>query len=424
MIVGDKLLGGNSLYTDVIDSTAPLAGWFAAITNWIFGDSLIGRHILAFMILFVEAVLLGIIFIDKKAFPDSSFIPSLIFGILCAFSFNSLELSGELAGTVFLLLALNSLFKEIEFREETYEMVLRTGIFLGIASLFEFSFSVYVLASLIIMILYTRTSGRKILLLIVAYALPHLLLMSIYYIKGGAGDVWQFFYVPNLAFTHDRLVAHGHLLTLMAIPAFFFIASLVILNRESRFTKYQSQLLQAMFFWTIFSIVQVYYSKTLRPASFIPVMIGFAFYTSHFFLIIMRRRFAELSFWLFVAGIVAFALYSRYRQSGTEMYARLFVPASGTAPVSGKRIVVLSDSVALYRDNVMATPFLNWHLSERIFSEPEYYDNITRVHEGFADRPDVVIDPANRLKPFLDNIPELRKEYTRSGNTYVRVASP
>jgi hypothetical protein len=419
MIVGQKMLNGSALYTEVIDSIAPFTGWCFSIINWLFGDSVTGRHILAFVFLFMQAVILGLIFIDKKAFPDSSFIPSVIFGILCIFSFDTISLSGELFGSFFLLIALNSLFREIEFREENFEMVLRCGLFIGIASLFEFSFSVYVVAILIILVLFSRTSGRKILLLITGYLLPHLLMVSIYYIKGGVAELWRYFYIPNLGFSHELYVGHSDLLKLLGIPAFFFAAALVLLNRESRFTKYQSQLLQAMFFWTIFSIIQVYYSKAIRPHSFLPLMIGLSFFISHFFLILMRRRFAELSFWIFLFGILSTALYTRYRDDTT--YRDLFVSAQPGSPYQGKKIVVLDDSLSLYRNTQMSTPFLNWKLSEEIFRHPEYYEHITMVYHGFRDSPDIVIDPDNLLGPFLESIPELRRRYTKSPEGYRRI---
>lgn len=420
IVVGDKVLNGSSLYTGLIDSTAPLTGLFFALVNFLFGDSLVARHILAFFILFVEAVVWGVILIDKKAFPDSSFVASLIFGILCLFSFDTVALSGELIGAFFLLMALNSLFKEIEFREETFEMVLRTSLFIGISSLFEFSFSLYIVAVLAVLIIFTRTSGRKIFLLVVGYLLPHLLLLSIYFIKGGVAELWTYFYVPNLSLAHTSYIRNVDLLKLLAVPLFFFVLSLIVLNRESRFTKYQSQLLQVMFFWTIFGVLQAFFSKEFRPHSFIPAMIGFSFFISHFFLIVMRRRFAELSFWIFLGGIAFMCYGSLYLKSEEGKYTRLIVPQRNDVP-TGKKIVVLADSMEMYRDNVLGTPFLNWSLAEQIFKEPEYYDHIGIIYDGFLDKPDVIVDPSNLMAPFLDKIPELRRHYTRTAEGYRRI---
>ena len=96
ILLGEKVHSGSSLYTEVVDSTAPLAGWFDALFEMIFGRSVLGRHILAFFIVFSQAAYLGIVFINKKAFSESTFIPSVIFAFLFFFSFDTLSLNAEL----------------------------------------------------------------------------------------------------------------------------------------------------------------------------------------------------------------------------------------------------------------------------------------------------------------------------------------
>jgi hypothetical protein len=421
MLVGQKVSSGFPLYTQVIDSSGPLASWIYASADTIFGNSVLGRRIFSFFILFAVTAMLGIIFIDKKVFPESSFIPPLIFGILCGFSFDNFSLSADLFGIMFLLLALNSLFREIESREQNFDRVLKTGVFIGIATLFNFSFIVYVVAALIILVLFTRTSGRKIILMITGFLLPHLLLAAIYNYNGDFEPLWRFYYAPNLGFDKTTYVGTGVILILLSIPLGFFIASLVVLNSESRFTKYQSQVLQAMFFWTVFSILQAYYSDDFRPQSFLTTAIGLSFFIAHFFSIIIRRRFAELSFWIFLAGVVTFGYLTRYEVVRPHAYDAL-VTKDNPAPERGTKIVVLGSDVAAYRGNRMATPFLNWQLSKEIFDNPDYYENVIWVRNGFTnDAPDVVVDPQNRLAPFLDRIPELRKKYQRTATGYVSV---
>src|SRR5690606_6633882 len=215
---------------------------------FLFGDSVLARHILSLLLVFGLAVFVGIIYIDKKVFPENSFVPSLTFALLFAFTFDALALSGELFGLFFMLLAMNSLFKEIEFREESFEMVLKMGVFTGVASLFAFSFIVFVPGILVMLLIYTRSSARKFLLLLIGFSIPHLLTISIYYINDGAGDLWRHFYLTNLAFTRTPFVGLTDTVPLLLTPLGFLLAALVMVNRESRLTKYQSQVLQAMFF--------------------------------------------------------------------------------------------------------------------------------------------------------------------------------
>lgn len=422
IIIGQKSLNGFFLYSGVIDSTAPLTGLFQTLMHLIVGDSALARHILSLLLIFGLAVFVGIIYIDKKVFPENSFVPSLTFALLFAFTFDALALSGELLGLFFILLALNSLFKEIEFREESFEMVLKMGLFTGIASLFAFSYIVFVPGILLMLLMYTRSSGRKFLLLLIGFAIPHLLTISVYYIGDGAGDLWRYFYLPNLSFTRTPFVGLVDTLPLLLTPLGFLLAALVMVNRESRLTKYQSQVLQAMFFWTVFSIVQVLYAKEFKPQTCIVMVPGIAFFVAHFFLIIRRRLFAELALWIFIVGLISGNYYVRYFNLEDESFRGLVAGQFSGTP---RKIVILSNQLEGYTGNDMATPFLNWHLSREVFEGPQYYENVIRVYKGFAaDPPDLIIDPDGIMLPFFKRIPELRNTYVSTDDGYRRVNAP
>jgi hypothetical protein len=413
ILLGEKVHEGSSLYIDIVDGTAPLAGWFDSLFYLVFGKSLLARHILVFLIVFIQAVYLGVVFINKKAFSESTFIPALLFVILFSFSYDTIALSGELLGSGFLLLALNNLFKEIEFREQRDESILNLGLFISLASLFSFSFAVYLIAAIVILAIFTRLELRKYLLMILGFLLPHLFLISIYYLRDGLESLWSFYYLPNFNFDSTAYVSVRTLWILGALPVVYLVISLVVLNREARFTKYQSQLVQGMFFWMIFAVLQVLYSKELRPQSFITLIPPLSFYLSHSLLLIRRRRFAEINIWVLLLGIVAINYLSRYGKIQGVSYASLVVPESQQyASFKGKKILVLDDDLAAYKHTTPAPAFLNWKLSKEIFEQPGYYENVVRVYRAFKKDPaDIIIDPKNLLRPYLVRIPELQKQY-------------
>ena len=87
----------------------------------------------------------------------------------------------------------------------------------------------------------------------------------------------------------------------------------------------------------------------------------------------------------------------------------------------GKRILVLENRLDLYQDNFLATPFLDWKLSREIFHNPDYYENVTQVYRAFKiDPPDLVFDRENLLGDFFRRMPEIKSEYVREGDLYVR----
>jgi len=418
MLIGEKVRDGLSPYSQLIESTAPLTSWIYAFFDLIFGRSLLARHIVAFLIIFSQSLFLGIMFIDKKVFTENTFIPSVLFSILFFFSFDTLALTGELFASGFLLLALNCLFREIEFKVQRNETVFNLGLFISLASLCSFATSIYLLASLGILAFYTRSTLRKYLLMIFGYVLPHVLVMSLYYLSDNLDALWSYYYLPNLSMPQSGLVDLKTLLVLGAIPLFYLLVSIVILNREARFSKYQSQLLQAMFLWLMTSFPQIAFSRDLRPQNLIVLIPCLAYFITHFLLLIRRRRFAEINFWVLSSSVVLIAYLSRYDKMRTVNYAGLRVAQAG--PVTNKKVLLLGKGIDVYRSNELGSGFLDWSLSEKIFRDPDYYDNVMAVYESFKnDPPEIIIDKDNLMAGFLKRIPELNKAYVKTGeDTY------
>lgn len=418
LIIGEKVHEGNILYIELIDSVSPLAAWFNGLMDILFGRSILARHILAFVIVFFQASYMGIVFASKKAFAENSYIPSLVFAVLFVFSFDTLSLSPELLGAGFLLPALNNLFKEIEFREQRNESIFNLGLYIGLASLCSFSYSVFLVGTLLTLIVFTRSPPRKYFLLVSGFLLPHVLLGSAYYLMDGLTSLFQFYYIPNLSFISDRYISNSSLWVLFALPLFFLIISFIMMNRDARLSKYQTQLVQTMFFWLVFSVLQALYSKDFRPQNFISVIPGITFFITHFLLLIRRKRLAEIYIWVLLLGTVTIGYMARYGALSNVDYANLFV-SDVEFPVKGKRVLVLDSQWEVYKNNSLATPFLNWTLAEDIFSHPEFFENQISVYDGLLnDPPDVIRDKNDLLKPFLLRIPELRKLYVRNGVYY------
>jgi len=420
LLIGEKQNEGYDMYLEVVDNSAPLAAWTHEMLDTLFGRSVFVRHILAFLIIFLQSAYLGVLFINKKVFSENTYIPSFLFSLLFFFSYDTLSLSNELLGSGFLLLALHNLFQEIEFRNQGDESIFNVGLCISLASLFSFSFIVYLLGAIVILLLFTRSTPRRFLLLIFGFLLPHLLTISIAYVNDSTAELWEYFYLSNLSFERTVFVSTRTLFMLSAIPAFYFVVSMVILNREARFSKYQSQILQTVLLWLAFSMLFVLYTKDVRPQSLIVFIPGLSFLFTHFFLLIRRKKFVEINSWLLFVGIVSLAYLARFEKIESIDYSNLWVK-NNVSEIRGKRILVLENSLDLYDDNFLATPFLNWKLSQNIFSHPDYYENVTKVYHAFkTDPPDVVIDKENLLENFFDRMPEIRSAYQRQGDRYIR----
>ena len=293
-VIGEAIHSGKLMYIQVYDSTAPLASAFFWLADWIFGRSLAGRHSLSLLIIFFQASFFSIVLIVNKAYYDNTYLPALIFGLFCFLSFDFLSFSPELLASTFLLLALNNLFKEIEFRIQRDETILNLGAYLGIATLLVFSYAIFLVATLIILIVFTRINVRKAFLLLIGFLLPHAVLITLYFYWGHTAELWQNYYAPNLTLHGINLISIKGILMLSIVPLIYLVFSLFMLNREARFTKYQSQLFQVMFLWLIVAIIHTFIVRELSPQSFIVFIPSLSYLVSHYLLLIRRKWIAEM----------------------------------------------------------------------------------------------------------------------------------
>ncbi len=417
-VIGEKVSEGNALYSELIDSTPPLASWFYGLFDLVFGRAVTIRHILAFFILFTQSAFLGIMLIDKKVFAENTYIPSFIFSLLAFISFDSISLTADLLAFGFILLTLNNLFKEIEFRVQRDETIFSLGLFISLASLLSFSYSIYMPGTIIILAIFTRTTLRKYLLMVFGFLLPHLFFVCSYFFLDNLQELWQYFYLPNLRFSSQSLISARSLLLLFAMPLLYLFISLFILNRDARLTKYQSQIFQAMFLWFIVALIQIFFAEDRRPQSLVPLIPPVSFFLTHFLLLIRRRKFAEINLWVMFIGIITVAYLARYNKIERIQYGNLLVKEV-TQQAKGKRILVLDSQPDLFLNNQLATSFYDWGMCRSIFEQPDYYEHILMVHRSFEnDLPEVIIDPKNLMKGFFERIPSLEARYEKSPEGY------
>ncbi|MDZ4716682.1 MAG: hypothetical protein SH819_14545 [Cytophagales bacterium] len=423
-VLGERIWS-KFMYSGIIDHTAPLQAVMEGVMNFLFGRSILARHMLALFIIFFQASFFAILLIQNKAYNENTYVPSLLFGFLCLFSFDVLALTPELFASTLLLMALNNVFKEVEFRVERDAVVLNLGVFIGLASLFVFSYTVFLFGVVFILVAFARADVRKISLLFFGYALMHAIVFTFYYFHDRTGDLWSHFYLAQFGQSREFLLSTKALLILAAIPLGYFVISLLMLTRAARFTRYQSQLFQVLLIWMIVAIIELFLARVITPHSFLTFIPPLAYFISHYLLVIRRRRIAEFMLSVFLIGLMTVSLAAYYKKITGIDYGELFPKTSPyEGRITGKRVMVVGEDMALYKANSMGGCFLDWNLSRRYFEEPDAYANIIRVHDSFTrDAPDVIIDEAGLMGPFLERIPSVKKSYRKEGAIYWRVSN-
>lgn len=422
IVLGEALNDGKVIYTQVVDDTPWLGAQMAKWTEWIMGRSLTARHIFALVLLFFQATFFSLILIRNKAYNENNYFPALIFGVLCFFSFDMLMLSDELWASTFLLFALNNLFKEIEFKVQRDENILNLGFFLGIASLFVFSTSIFLIGSIVVLLVFARIDLRKSMMLLFGFLFPHLVLLTLYYFKNGLPELARSFYDVNFTLATTKLVSWQSLFWLSSTTIIYFVFSMVMLGREARFTRYQAQLLQVMLIWLMIAVVNVFAMRELTPHSLIIFLPSLTYFLSHYLLLIRRKWIAELMLWFLLVSVVGVSSAARTRQFDRVDYSRMFIPDKPSILVDNKRILVLGDRLEFYKTNKMASYFLNWERSKEIFELNHYYDDLVLISESFQkDPPEIIVDEKDKMGKIFSRLPLLKAKYQRRGIFYERI---
>ena len=118
-----------------------------------------------------SAAFFGKLLLDNRAFNETGYLHSFIFAVLCFLSFDSVSFTREILGSTFLLLALNNLFREIEFKTPRDETIHNLGLFISLATLCVFSYVVFFVGAAILLLMFTRVEVRRFLLFIVGFLL-------------------------------------------------------------------------------------------------------------------------------------------------------------------------------------------------------------------------------------------------------------
>jgi hypothetical protein len=241
-----------------------------------------------------------------------------------------------------------------------------------------------------------------------------------YFVKGNFGSLWRNFYQGS-EWIAENLMSLSSLVYLSLIPIAYLVLSVVMLNREARLTKYQSQLLQIMFVWLLIAIVELIVSGKMTPARVITFAPPLSYFTSHYLLLISRKWIGEMMLWTFILGITASSYLARYNRISVIDYSRMFpIESNLTKPIQEKRVLVLGTDWALFKTNQFASYFYEWRLSEPIFTQTDNFENVVLIDQSFtADPPEVIIDKNNLMENVMGRIPRLRKQYSRQGDLYI-----
>jgi hypothetical protein len=423
MLIGEKLSSNADLYADVWDHTGPLSAAVYFIIDVLFGRSLLAFHILALLLVVFQAGFLNLTLIANKSYKETTFIPSLVYILLMSLFFDQMTLSPVLMSMTFIVLVIHHLALHLENKSND-ETILKAGLTIGIASLFYLPAILFLIPLVVAFAIFTATSLRKYFLLLYGVMLPFLLAAVWFYWHDAIGEFYlnyflSFFLIPST----DYLNLAGYAVIAM-VPLIFFVLSVFKIIQFPQFSNIQNRFQASVFFFIAIAFLIWFVSRERSSFQFTVFVPFFAFYITHFFLLIRRHIYAEISFALFLIFILLVNLGSYYEFFFTHKFIekeRLVVESTPYDHlVEGKNIFYIGKNLDVYQHARLATPYLNWHLSRLELTQPGYYDNITSIYENFMnDLPEIIIDKEGVMPGIFDRAPALDGKYVAGEQPYI-----
>lgn len=418
MVLGENLSAGDGLYEGIWDNTAPFASAVYWLLDELFGRSSMAHAILAMLVVLIQASMFNLMLLNYKAYNENTYVPALIYIVLAHIFFDFYLLSPPLMSLTFLLMALRNAFKVVSGKGKD-ESLFFLGAYLGIAAGFFLPTLIYLPALLFALMIFTGTKPRQYLLLLIGAALP-LVVIVLYFFWQDNLQNFYFGYLLSLnLFGSDNYVNTLSLLALAAIPTLFFLVGLYKFSGRN-YTIYQTRLQQTMFYFLLAGILAVVLSAEKSAYHLLLLLPAWAFYITHYLLLVRQPLKAEGAFWLLTLLVLAlhFVLYL-----GIVPEVKPYINTQGLMVqnrpeaelVEGKRILTLGRDVSLYRNAKLATPYLEWRLARQQLTELDYYDNLVEAFRNFQQEiPEVIIDDAGIVPKLFDRMPTIANRYKKS----------
>ncbi len=425
LLVGEKFSEGGRLYDDIWTRLGPLSTLFYGILGFLFDRSQLALQIVAMLVVFLQSLIFNKILLDSKAYDEYTYIPGVIYALLMSWFFDQFSLSPALLGLTFVLLALNNVLIHLQYKAKKDEIIHNIGLHLGVAILFYLPYAIFLPLIIIAFVFFSGTVLRRYLLLTYAFFLPLILTAGMFMVTGRFNEFVMNYIYPTFGDYSAGFFQWQELLIIFSVPLLFFILSLFSVVQRGRFTVFQANLSQFMMIWVVFGVVYVFLIRIAVPANLLIFVPPVAYYMSHYFLNIRRRWLAEIIFSLFLVSAVLFNLGTFFGFFFTKevINTRNYIVESSpyADKTQGKKVLVLGPDQAPYLNARPATPFLEWNLAEEIFTELNYYDNLSRIADGlYSDMPEVIIDEQKIMPSLSRKIPELKGYTSSDGTVYIR----
>ncbi|GAB4129993.1 MAG: hypothetical protein OHK0045_20750 [Raineya sp.] len=413
LALAEKLAQGNWLYIDIWDNTAPLSALVYTCLFLLFGKTLWAYHLLAGVLVFIQAIQWNFWLVRTKMYQERNQIPAIVYLLLASLWTDCYTLSPELMANTFLIMVLGNTFLHLNEQHHT-EKAFEIGVYLGVATLFHFPIVFVLFGIIIAFLLFSGTKLREYVLLHFGLTLPFLLLATAFYFKDGFYYFLDFFIWSSFKLPKSYTLSLLHYLVILAVPSILLLLSLVALPQSVGFVNYQVRCQQTMLIVLFFCLGSIFITSEIAIYASAVLWCSVSFFIAHLFLLFKKRLLRNLIFLFFVATSVGLNYMYVLRLVPKEVQKYLPYPATLDFPAfQGKKIWVLDKKWEYYRYNKVSSPYFHWDLSKKYLQKVNYYDIQAEIYERlFQDSPDIIVGHQATIEGIFKRLPTFAQRYT------------
>ncbi len=421
MLVGERLNNGHSLYSGVWTEIGPLAAYIYGFVDLMFGRNQFYYELVAMVIVYAQALYFGYVINKNRVIIEKNYLPALMYVVIMSLSFDFNKLSPTLISISFLLLAINSLFKQIEGNHESSQHVFEAGLLIGLGSLCLYSFPVFLLWALISLVMFTPVKANQILLLVLGFLLPIFVSGIFFYFLGSFDHYYHQWLLQfqRLSFTFNKDLIR--VFYVFGLPILIAVMGMIKIFGNVRYANFQNRKQQVLVFSAFFGLVAYLLSGNLSTYQALGLAPFLAFFLTGWFIHIRGIYTSELTF----LGIIVLLVFINIQGvnplfgEGYSHLGDLRIEKSSTKNyIRDRSILVTGEKLDDYFYAKSGSPYINWDVSKGDLEHPDIYQKLASVYANLVtEKPEYIIDNAQVFPKIFSRIPELNSSYERVEGT-------
>jgi hypothetical protein len=402
-LLGQKLNEGFRMYQDIRDNSGPLTAGFFQLTDFLNFPISWNAYWATGIILF-QAIIFQRTINRYELMAPLGNMPFFIYTIFLHISLDFWVPSAALLGLTFLMLAWREIIKQ-QSTLQVDDRVFLIGLFIGAAGLCYPTYYLFIFWGFLSLLFYSGINVRQMLLVLVGFLIVNGITALLYTYHGNFPYLIEVFEKSALVFHTPEWADIQHIASTYtpALVLGFYGLWTVIQRPKIKSNGQKAQ--QTNFIWVIISFFSVFTLPANNSHNYLFVLPAMAYFTLNLFFLLKRYWIQELILFAFLVS-VGFTWRAELQNS---TYNRV---QAGKLPIKNERLMVLGPQIDEYQQNKMAGPFINWELSNDLFSTLNTYRTVVTLQRYLEqDRPTYIYDPAGNFPRMRFYLPYLQERY-------------